>query len=437
MFFSLLGVVLSGMMLHEFLRERDAELARRTGATALTQLLQAQFRADIPRSDEDLQRACDRLVGHPAIFAVRVWDQTGAPVAEAAIADEWMTLVDASMRSGANGPSVAQVQPPSGPSRGAYEVRQIVTDLGVHPRAERPRRLAFLLGTTASTQSRSAHLLFFALPLVAAGCVAFLVGSQRLGRRVVRPIEFLAGMLAKCGCQDDAAVPAEGENELTRLGRCLTELQDDVKSWRLRAEQVERRMDSQIAARTQRITCDLRRMQREAWLDPLTGVNNRRLLDEKFPEIFAAQRSARQDLAVVMIDLDHFKILNDTLGHAAGDEVLTFAGELLRQCVRSDDLVVRYGGDEFTLILPGLSAESALTMTSRIMSLFHQRARMMATVQPAPSMSAGIASLMNNWPASHLEMLGLADRALYDAKRFGKAQAQICRSATSFSGRSS
>ena len=115
----------------------------------------------------------------------------------------------------------------------------------------------------------------------------------------------------------------------------------DDTSPETRAELVERRMDSQIAARTQQITRDLRRMQRKAWRDSLTGVNNRRMLDEKFPEIFAAQRDARQDLTVVMLDLDHFKKLNDTLGHAAeiGEDVFAALKEKMGI---TDDSIFRF-----------------------------------------------------------------------------------------------
>ena len=205
----------------------------------------------------------------------------------------------------------------------------------------------------------------------------------------------------------------------------MRELQSEVDRWRDRARHFERRLHRQVAAETQRITRDLRRVQRDVYHDALTGVNNRRMLDEKFPEIFAAQREARQDLSVVMFDVDRFKVVNDTLGHKAGDGILAFVGELLHETLRPDDVAVRYGGDEFLLILPGVSARRALAMTERLRALFDQQVKMMVPIRPPPTLSAGIASLWNNGPVSHADLVELADRALIEAKEAGRNAVRV------------
>ena len=130
-------------------------------------------------------------------------------------------------------------------------------------------------------------------------------------------------------------------------------------------------------------------------------------------------------MSVIMFDIDHFKTLNDTLGHQAGDELLAFTGELIRQCLRADDSAVRYGGDEFMLILPGVPVEQAQTVAGRVIALFAQRAKLVE-VSPRPSMSAGVASQLNNVPSSAKEIIDLADRALYQAKQAGKNTVRIC-----------
>ncbi len=423
--FTLLSVIVTGLVSHEVSRRREANQAGDALALALAEALATQFQADTPRSARDLQLACDRLVAHPAVLAVRLWDQAGAPVAAAAVADELLSQVDTPRPMGAADLRPEVIPPPLHALPDGATARLVQVDLGIHLRPERPARMAILLATTDPAHPAVHNILAYCAPLMVVGALVFLLGSWRLGQRVVRPIALLIDAVTAGQRGGDTGPPTERRDELGDLARAMQELHQDLHTWRRHAELVERRMESQIAEKTRRITHDLKRIQREAWRDPLTGVNNRRMLDEKFPEILAAQRDARQELSVVMLDLDHFKNLNDTLGHAAGDEVLAFAGELLRQCLRADDLAIRYGGDEFVLILPGLSARSSLTTANRIMTLFAQRARMIAPVSPAPTMSAGIASLWNNWPTTHVELLDFADQALYKAKQDGKAGVQI------------
>ncbi|HWL95659.1 MAG TPA: GGDEF domain-containing protein, partial [Phycisphaerae bacterium] len=170
---------------------------------------------------------------------------------------------------------------------------------------------------------------------------------------------------------------------------------------------------------------DLTRVRKEAWIDPLTGIHNRRFLEEKYPEMYETQRAAGRDLSLVMIDLDNFKRLNDTKGHAAGDSVLAFVGDLLRQCLRGDDCAVRYGGDEFVVILPGVCADNAKILAERLLSLFNQHAKTMFSGEASVSMTAGIAGMRQNEPRSASELLACADDALLAAKQAGKKRARL------------
>jgi len=125
-----------------------------------------------------------------------------------------------------------------------------------------------------------------------------------------------------------------------------------------------------------------------------------------------------------MLDIDYFKTLNDTLGHRAGDHLLEFTGDLLRQCLRPQDLAVRYGGDEFVLILPAVTAKDARTIAERTVRLFAQQARLLE-VNPKPSMSGGVASLWQHEPETPEGLLAIADEALYLSKRSGKSCVHI------------
>ncbi|QDV91395.1 putative diguanylate cyclase AdrA [Phycisphaerae bacterium RAS2] len=260
--------------------------------------------------------------------------------------------------------------------------------------------------------------------LVAVAGIVFVLLLRWLRRNVLRPMEALRRLASTAHLETDTELAARSD-ELGELARAMSDLREETATWREHAWRVERRMDSRVAEQTKSISRDLKQMQREIWIDALTGVKNRRLMQERLPAIFDAQRAAKKDLTIVMLDLDHFKQLNDARGHTAGDEVLAFAGELLRQCTREEDLVVRYGGDEFALILPGMHVKESVALVERILAMFRQRTRVMTRLDPPPGMTAGIASLQANHPTTYQDLLKMADQALYAAKRAGRGQASV------------
>jgi diguanylate cyclase (GGDEF)-like protein len=142
--------------------------------------------------------------------------------------------------------------------------------------------------------------------------------------------------------------------------------------------------------------------------DSLTGVANRRTLDERLPQEMARASRQRYALTVVMIDLDHFKRFNDRRGHAAGDALLRNAAQAWLRQLRPSDLLARYGGEEFTLVLPACDEEQAERMVERLQPLVPER----------QTFSAGIATWNGLDDAQAL--LAAADRALLQAKRGGR-----------------
>lgn len=155
-------------------------------------------------------------------------------------------------------------------------------------------------------------------------------------------------------------------------------------------------------------------------VDPLTGLFNRRYLEETLErEIRRAVRS-NQSLGVMMLDLDHFKNFNDTYGHEAGDAVLREAGAFLKRCVRAEDIVCRFGGEEFVVILPSADASITYARAERIRSKFHDltvlyNGKSLGLV----TMSIGIAALPEHGQSAKT-LLDSADAALYRAKREGR-----------------
>ena len=216
----------------------------------------------------------------------------------------------------------------------------------------------------------------------------------------------------------EAALGHAAPTELAGLVTSVAETRQELEKWRVEATYLRHSVDAVVDARTRRAESARQRAEREADTDALTRVGNRRMLERELPAMFTKRQRAGAELALVMLDVDHLKRLNDTLGHQAGDEVLAFMGELLRATLRKGiDRAIRSGGDEFVLILPDTTALEACEVARRLTSLFAQRARTIAGVDPPPSLSAGVASLRQHAAGSWDELLRMADEAMYWAKR--------------------
>lgn len=163
-----------------------------------------------------------------------------------------------------------------------------------------------------------------------------------------------------------------------------------------------------------------RRVYEQSIRDPLTGVYNRRYLEERLSHEFIFAERHQTELAVILFDVDHFKRINDTLGHQAGDEMLQALGELLKDGALAEDVVARYGGEEFVLVGPGLGLPEAKRRAEAI------RSALEATRLPAKdgcyaaTLSAGVACLGEGRYESVHALMAAADRALYQAKSAGR-----------------
>jgi diguanylate cyclase (GGDEF)-like protein len=153
--------------------------------------------------------------------------------------------------------------------------------------------------------------------------------------------------------------------------------------------------------------------------DPLTGFYNHRFLHERLgEEIVRAQRSG-QPLSLLMIDLDDFKLVNDTFGHLFGDRVLAWAGELIRSTLRASDIPARYGGDEFAVILPETGPAAASIVAERMLNAFATRPFESEGRSGVPvAASIGVASFPREG-RSGPDMIAAADGALYRVKDAG------------------
>jgi diguanylate cyclase (GGDEF)-like protein len=193
--------------------------------------------------------------------------------------------------------------------------------------------------------------------------------------------------------------------------RSVTQLQaqSDLFITRMEAEQV--RQDAQRhRARATALESDVRR-------DQLTGLGNRREIEARWPELIREARASGQPLSVAMLDLDHFKQVNDKYGHAVGDQVLVALAGLLPAHTRGSDLVARMGGEEFLLVLPDTSAERAVDVCERLRLRVagHDWAAL------APGLRVTLSIGLTTSPPVEAQTLSLrADAALYRAKAAGR-----------------
>ena len=208
----------------------------------------------------------------------------------------------------------------------------------------------------------------------------------------------------------------------TELLRMKHELQSidarrrSTEKARAELESANRQLKSKIAE----VEALQQALRQQATRDFLTGLFNRRHLDDVLPAMLAMAQRDRQPLSVVIIDLDHFKTVNDQLGHAAGDRLLQAFGALLGAYNRKSDVACRYGGEEFCLLMPRTSAASARRKTLALLKQWSQQCETGAQPLPgARSFSAGVADSLLA-PGEVTVLLKAADDMLLQAKRLGR-----------------
>jgi len=171
-------------------------------------------------------------------------------------------------------------------------------------------------------------------------------------------------------------------------------------------------------------------LQNLAVIDPLTGLYNRRFGMARLSE--EVKRAKRNDapLSVMMIDLDHFKSVNDSYGHLVGDRVLVQVAGVFREFSRESDVVVRYGGEEFLMLLPATNGGNALIMAKRICNEVSRLVIQNAPARLRVTLSIGLSCFPDEETETPEALLAKADGALYRAKQGGRNQVQYCLSSS-------
>jgi two-component system cell cycle response regulator len=174
-----------------------------------------------------------------------------------------------------------------------------------------------------------------------------------------------------------------------------------------------------LALARERARRDAQDFARAAVMDPLSGLFNRRYFHERLEEELDRSRRHNTTVALLMIDIDNFKRINDQFGHLVGDIVIKGVGEILKRSVRKFDLCTRFGGEEFAIVMPGSGPENSAPVAERI------RQRIEAFRPPETELAdvrvtASLGMAVSHRSASAEDLIARADQALYDAKHAGK-----------------
>jgi diguanylate cyclase len=169
------------------------------------------------------------------------------------------------------------------------------------------------------------------------------------------------------------------------------------------------------------LSSKLANLRGEALLDPLTGLLNRRGLSKAIDEAIAARESGLAGWSLLIIDIDHFKRVNDTHGHILGDKVLQAVARVLRSSIKGQDIAVRLGGEEFAVLLPDTAESGAVVLAERIrQSVARGRIRRVDQAEPLGDVTVSIGVACHDGSEPSEQWLARADKALYASKQNGR-----------------
>ncbi len=194
------------------------------------------------------------------------------------------------------------------------------------------------------------------------------------------------------------------------------------RDWQARAERMNQRI-SELEQSTQTMEASLRQEQQLASTDPLTGIANRLLLEQHMAEACRQVSQTGAEICLLVLDIDHFKNINDRFGHAAGDRALRIVAQQLQARLRADDVLARYGGEEFVALLPGTRLDAGLQVADMLRTCI-EGIGFRGQQQPVRiTLSCGLTALRaSDTPDTAFER---ADHALYRAKRGGRNRCEV------------
>jgi diguanylate cyclase (GGDEF)-like protein len=277
--------------------------------------------------------------------------------------------------------------------------------------------------TLDATRKQFREQMVGAIGVVAALVVLAILASLLLTRRLVAPMRRLMRAARAVGAgRLDVYVPVRSSDELGLLTHTFNHMTQKLSESQSEVANYQRTLEEKVAQRTRELEVATAQAYKLAQHDILTGLPNRSLLNQRLKQILAQAQRDGMHVGCLFLDFDHFKRINDTLGHDAGDQLLQAIAQRLTNAVRESDTVARLGGDEFVVILPGLDPEPAtfeiMTVLSRVRDAFQAPFRL-ADQTPTLTCSIGVSM----FPLDAEDGVGLikqADTAMYAAKEAGR-----------------
>jgi diguanylate cyclase (GGDEF)-like protein len=288
----------------------------------------------------------------------------------------------------------------------------------------------------SSLRRREQEQLLAGLAALVLGSTVALLLARRLGRSITRPLLSLKDAATRFGSDDlSYRIPVSGDDELAQLGNAFNAMASSLQRGRADLRESEQRFRALVHHASDVFTvigadADIRyrditeralyeqQLSQQAFHDALTTLPNRALFQDRLEH---ALRQRGQTVGLLFVDLDHFKVVNDSLGHDAGDQLLCDVAQRLAGCLRDGDTLARLGGDEFTVLMPNITgAQDAAAVASRIESRLEPPFEL-----PGQSVfvtaSIGIATGVALRDRSEA-LLRDADAAMYEAKARGRAR---------------
>ncbi len=398
-------LVAGGLLIEDVARAAQQESADE--ARLLARTLAASFAVPLARGQHELlQRQIDQMAElperYPDVVRVAVIDQTGRIVAHTDPV-RFGELYDAGLPGDESVLSELQGE------RMVTVVRTPVETVVRFGTLE----VALSVSGPVEAARHSRRRIFAALGASMLVLLAVLLGS--LHRLVVEPMRRLAKAVASyTSAQPSLGLAATGPAEVQTLIEAFDQMAARLHDGRAQLERQVEERTRELKTAYDRLTLANQQLKEMATTDALTGLANRRAFTERLSvEVDRVKRTGKP-LSLVFVDLDHFKRLNDTLGHLEGDAALMQVAGILGEGRRGADLVARYGGEEFAVLLPDTAHAEALLVAERL-----RRAAEAAGLPAKCTLSAGVATLPEH-AATGIALIDRADEALYAAKNAGR-----------------
>ena len=247
-------------------------------------------------------------------------------------------------------------------------------------------------------------------------------------RRLISPINRLSDAAhAFAAGQLDSRVSVDRRDEIGNLAQTFNAMADELADSHNQLVKLNAELEDRVLQRTTALEDANDRLREMAVRDTLTGLYNRRHFSELLERLFSEATRYDSDITCMMVDLDNLKQVNDSYGHQTGDDMLKLTARVIQDSIRESDVAVRFGGDEFVILLPRTSPVDARASAERLLTNFRARLIQEMPETNVTSLSIGLASREHDQPEEAVELVNLADEALYLAKAGGKNRITVLR----------